>query len=189
MFLKYSIAILSAFWLSACQPSETNANQHVSKTEPVATTITAALSDDIKFLNPMNTEGRAKSFDELISEFKGKVIYVDFWASWCGPCRQQFPYSKELHQQLNGKDVVFLYISFDDSENAWRKAVEKFAMPGYHILPTDEQKQAFYNRFQISGIPRYMLIDKTGKVADDNAKRPSSKEGLLKDIEKLLAKS
>lgn len=185
MFFKHALILFGAFWLSACEPAETNANRQSENLAPVF----EHLSDDIKFINPRNAAGKPKTFDELIGEFKGKVVYVDFWASWCGPCRQQFPYSKEIHQQLEGKDVVFLYISFDDDENAWRRAIEKFAMPGYHILPTDEQKQAFYNRFQVTGIPRYMLIDKNGKVVDDNAKRPSSKEALIKDIEKLLAKS
>lgn len=107
-----------------------------------------------------------------LNDFNGKVVYLDFWASWCGPCRQQVPYAKTLQERFAGKDVVFLYISIDDREADWRKAIEEEALPGTHVLSLgfrSETPQAY----NVEGIPSYFLIHKNGTIAQRNALRPS----------------
>ena len=84
------------------------------------TTTRTRVSDKVVFINAKKKDGTDKSFAEVLSEFKGSVVYVDFWASWCGPCRGQFPHAKKLHEKLKDKPVVFLYISFDRSEEEWK---------------------------------------------------------------------
>ncbi len=123
-----------------------------------------------------------------LGDFNGKVIYIDFWASWCGPCRQQFPFAKELKEKFTEKEkkkIVFLYISIDENEESWRGAIEKLEIHGFHTISPGNWSSEACKFFKISSIPRYMLIDKTGNIADENAKRPSD-EKIYDDIIELL---
>lgn len=124
-----------------------------------------------------------------LEDFKGKVLYVDFWASWCAPCRQQFPYARELHKMLSPehlRQVVFLYISIDNDEATWKKAVEKNGIQGFNTYSPGGWNSSAVTHFGVHSIPRYMLIDKNGNIADPHAKRPSSGQEIINDIVKLI---
>ena len=126
-----------------------------------------------------NLNGQAVSLDE----FKGKVVYVDVWASWCGPCRAEFPFSKQLHDRLTDKqkkDIVFLYLSIDEKEETWKNALKTLQLFGEQGW---SPRAAQY--YGIPSIPRYMLINKKGDIVDPNAKRPSSGDAILQDMLKL----
>ena len=133
----------------------------------------------------LGTDGKYFTFDDL----KGKVVYVDFWASWCGPCRQMMPFSKELHKRFTPKQlksVVFLYISIDKTEDLWKNAIKQVGLEEMKngLVPGDWNSE-IVKYFQINSIPRYMLIDKKGNIVDINAKRPSD-EAVYDDILKLI---
>ncbi len=141
---------------------------------------------------PPNTFSFANQNGDLVSfdEFKGKVIYLDVWASWCGPCRGEFPYSKQLQERLTKKqkqEVVFLYLSIDDTEEIWKRALTTLQLPGEQGLSKGGWRSRIVQYFGIQGIPRYMLINKDGNVVDENAKRPSQTDAILADILKLVA--
>jgi len=131
----------------------------------------------------INTKFKPVSLKDL----KGKVVYIDFWASWCGPCRKMMPYSKQLHEQLTDKqkkEIEFLYISIDADTNAWKKAMDDLGLAGTHFLSPGNWKSKVCSYFQIGSIPRYMIMNKKGEIVDINAKRPAD-PGILDDLIKL----
>jgi len=127
-------------------------------------------------------------FAELMKPYKGKVVYIDFWAPWCGPCMGEMPDSKKLHKELSGKDVVFLYIAIDCTRQSWEKTIKEQGLEGEHYFANVNEAKLLSGKFNISGIPHYVLIDKEGKVKDDNASRPSEASKTLRKINELLKK-
>lgn len=125
-------------------------------------------------------------FDKLMKPYKGKVVYIDFWAPWCGPCMREMPYSKELQKELAGKDIVFLYIGISCSKESWENTIKEKGIEGEHYFANDNDGKLLSEKFNISGIPRYVLVDKDGKVTDDQALRPSYRSKLVKKINGML---
>lgn len=120
--------------------------------------------------------GKQLTFDEVKARHKGQVIYVDFWASWCGPCRGAMPASADLRKALKGKDVVFVYLSIDGSITPWKKAstAEKLANYSENYLIVNAKTSDFLKQNKLSSIPRYMIFDKTGRLTHANAPRVES---------------
>ncbi len=123
-----------------------------------------------------------------LSDLKGKVVYLDIWASWCGPCRKQFPAAKALKDQLTKKEkknIEFLYISIDNTELVWKKAISELGIEGKHGLSQGGWGSEVTAKFGVNSIPRYLIFDKKGNVVDPNAPRPNDPR--LIDILKKLA--
>lgn len=97
-----------------------------------------------------------------LEKYKGNYLLIDFWASWCGPCRQSIPKMKELYAEYHPKGFDVLSISIDKDENAWRKAMKEEKMPWQQLLSPDMDKTM--KTFQFSGIPTMYLIDPNGKI-------------------------
>lgn len=119
-------------------------------------------------------DGKAVS----LKDFAGKVIYMDLWASWCSPCRGEMKNgSPALHEKFkDNKDVVFLYISIDDNELKWKDAIKEDKIQGVHALSVGGVNSSVAKAFGVSGIPRYIIIGKDGKIFDNDATRPSQLE-------------
>ncbi|WP_291725857.1 TlpA family protein disulfide reductase [Bernardetia sp.] len=156
------------------------------------TTTTAEVEADKIYIEETNADGTTKTFEDVLAAYKGKVIYVDFWATWCPPCRGEMPSSQKLHSQFEGKDVVFLYVAFErgteraQKEAGWKKGIDKMDIKGVHFLPSNEANQGVSQKYNINSIPRYMLVDKTGKVVNQDAPRPSSGQVIAGLIEQYL---
>lgn len=112
----------------------------------------------------------------MLSEFRGKVIYLDFWATWCGPCIQSMKLSAPLKEKFKGNEnVAFVYISTDQNAQKWQgHAITNNGEPNmWHMGPSAYAASVAY---RIQTIPRYVIIDKEGKIVDANAPRPYSPE-------------
>jgi len=128
-------------------------------------------SDD---LNLQSINGQKETWKSMLKKHKGKLIYIDFWASWCRPCIAEMPFSKNLTKKY--KDVVFVYLAYGDEEKAWQKASEKHHIKENSFLITNSKSSKFINDYKIETIPRYMIVNKEGKVIHPDAPRPSSSE-------------
>ncbi|MBD5271034.1 MAG: TlpA family protein disulfide reductase [Bacteroides sp.] len=109
------------------------------------------------------------------SSFHGKWIYIDLWASWCGPCVQQIPYLKELEKTLADAPVNFVSISIDSSRDAWLKKVKDLELHGNQLLDASGNLARILN---VSGIPHFLLYDPQGKLYRYKVTRPSQPETL-----------
>ncbi|MDA3819170.1 MAG: TlpA disulfide reductase family protein [Candidatus Delongbacteria bacterium] len=110
-----------------------------------------------------------------LSDFKGKPIYIDVWASWCGPCIREMPYMDSLHNEYKDKNIVFLSVSVDENKNNWLNFLEKHT-PAWDQLHTGGWDCKLCNDYNIKAIPRFLLIDRNGKIISASAPRPSSDE-------------
>ena len=106
-------------------------------------------------------------------DFLGKYIYIDVWASWCGPCIKEAPYFKEIAKKFEGKDIVFVSISVDESKNDWLNS-QKEENDNIISLWAESWDNVLCNFFKIHAIPRFLLIDKQGLIINSNADRPSA---------------
>jgi len=99
-----------------------------------------------------------------IDSFKGKYVLVDFWASWCGPCRKAIPEIKQLYSKYKESGFEVLSVSVDTDNAAWRKAMSEENMPWAQVLSPDKNKTL--SSFMIIGIPTLYLIDREGKIVE-----------------------
>jgi len=104
--------------------------------------------------------------NDILQPNKGKVIYVDFWATWCGPCLAEMPNSKVLEHELKDRDVVFVYICLESEEKLWTATLDKYQLGGQHFFLSLKQSADIRKLFEISGIPFYLLIDKNGAIIE-----------------------
>ena len=108
-----------------------------------------------------------------INDFKGKVVYLDVWASWCLPCRRQIPKLKELKEiYKNEPDLIFMYVSIDSKLEKWKKFVRKKELHGIHLIANAFFINEFSNKYGIFAIPHFILIDKNGNVFENDTARP-----------------
>jgi len=134
---------------------------------------------------------KIQSLDALLNYFKGQSLFIDLWASWCLPCRQEFNSKNSVGSFLSKHEIVQLFISIDNpyAEQIWKSLIYEYKLNGYHLLAgaelSKDLKQKIYKNEAID-IPRYIIV-KNGKIVELNAFRPSDDQKLLKQLtEKLL---
>jgi thiol-disulfide isomerase/thioredoxin len=131
-----------------------------------------------KFVDYENYKGGKTSLDDL----KGRYVYIDVWATWCGPCIREIPALKKLETDYHTKNIEFVSISVDvaKSHGKWRDMVADKDLKGVQLFAPNAFESDFVKNYKIMGIPRFILIDPDGNIMNSNAPRPSSAE--IRDI-------
>lgn len=135
-------------------------------------------SDTIYQLSLLNRDNEPVDFKDILEKHKGKLIYVDFWATHCLPCLIAMPHSGALKMEYKNKNIQFLYISIDKDKEKWEKSEVNskiIAYPDSYILD-HEGKNAMLEYFNIKSIPRYMLFDEHGILVQNSSFGPSTDE-------------
>ena len=125
-----------------------------------------------------NVNGSKTSLESL----KGKFIYIDVWATWCGPCIGEIPALKEVEKVYHGKNIEFVSISIDEKKDfeKWKEMVATKELKGIQLFADADWKSEFVKNYAIDGIPRFILLDAEGKIVNADAPRPSDPK--LKEV-------
>ena len=108
------------------------------------------------------TDESQVAFKDILKKYKGKTLVIEVWASWCGDCVKAMPKVKEL--QANNPDVSYLFLSADKTADKWKIGIEKHELKGDHYMMNDGMKGVFGKAIDLDWIPRYIIVDKTGKI-------------------------
>ncbi len=120
-----------------------------------------------------------------LSDLKGNLVYIDIWATWCGPCIAEHHHWDKMKEEYKEKPVAFLTVSIDDSREPWEKMVKAKSMEGLQWFAENAWKSDLTQHFMVNAIPRFLLLDEEGKVLDPSADRPSGniRESLEKHLD------
>lgn len=123
-----------------------------------------------------------------LSDFKGKIVYIDFWGIYCAPCRQDIlKYVPKLHEKYHEKDVVFINICIDTNEVPWKQALSKLNLDGINLIAENWTKNPVRTEYGIYSVPHYVLIDKDGNFINNNASSPNELIGAaINEIDEAL---
>ena len=127
-----------------------------------------------KFEAYENYEGGTTSLEDL----KDKFVFIDVWATWCGPCKAEIPFLKELENKYHNKNIEFVSISVDNlsAYEKWRAMIKNQNLGGVQLIANNSFKSNFIKEYKINAIPRFIFIDPDGNIISANAPRPSNKK-------------
>ncbi len=126
--------------------------------------------------SPKFTYKSIKGKEVKLEDLKGKLVYIDVWATWCGPCKGELPHLQKLEKAYHRKPVHFVSVSVDENKAAWEKMVKDKKLGGIQLHADKNWKSDFVQAYKINGIPRFILLDKQGNIISADAPRPSSDE-------------
>ncbi len=143
---------------------------------------------NITFLDPKTKEEKNILGDfwaELSAKYRGKVVYVDIWATWCSPCKGEIPHALNLQEFYEGKDIVFVNLCLASNKSEWKKMIVNSNIHGDNYFFNKPQTQLLRDKLKFDGYPTYLIIDKEGNLINKNAPRPSSGieiKGILNEL-------
>ncbi|PXY47169.1 TlpA family protein disulfide reductase [Flavobacterium hydrophilum] len=148
---------------------------HKKKEEP--------LNEKIKFIDKTDSANLVK---DVIKELNGKRFYIDIWATWCGPCKEEFKHNAKLYELLKSKGITMVYISIDkdNRDKQWKEMAQFYNLEGYHIRANeklDTDLRTLYGN-QSMGIPWHFLTDENGTIIKKSLSGPSEIENLEKQL-------
>ena len=121
----------------------------------------------------VDSKNNITTLKKIIQENPGKVIYIDFWASWCAPCRRAFPSYISLKKEYSKEKVLFLFISGDQDSNKWKLAAQEEKLSNSY-LAINYKDSKFYKELKLTIFPRYLIFDKKGQLSIKKAPGPDS---------------
>ncbi len=148
--MKKTILLLVAFATFSCG----NAQKTQFSNEALSTAL-------------LSIDGGQVAFQNILNQHKGKTLVIEIWASWCSDCVKAMPKVKSLQNDFPEADYVF--ISMDKTPDAWKNGIAKHELKGEHYMANDQMKGIFGKAMDVNWIPRYIVVDKTGKIALYNA--------------------
>lgn len=136
------------------------------------------IQKEVKRAHFITRQNKGITLLDLLNENKGKLVYIDFWASWCAPCRSAMPASRDLQKKYKDKDIVFIYISIDKDFEKWDRAsiTEDLSFSKNNFFAVNYPNATLYEVLKLNAIPRYLLYDKNGELLNENAPEPGTKE-------------
>lgn len=186
---------LVAFCNSAEEIDTAITNRTLSRIDPLLNSYKRYIADDLALKRQFPKGADSPTFEGYenfngestsLSDLKGKYVYVDVWATWCGPCKVEIPSLKKVASIYKDKNIEFVSISVDDdrrhggswekANESWKKMVEEKELSGVQLYSPKGWQSEFIRDYKINSIPRFILIDPEGKVVSASAPRPSSEE-------------
>lgn len=167
--------------LVSCKKEQTPQPEIVLST-PEGTS-TTEFSGEVLQQEIITFEGNITTFERALRAYRGKPILIDIWTSWCSDCIKGMPKVHKLQEEF---DLVYMFLSFDRSEDSWREGVKRYKTIGENFLiPESSRKQLFKKALEIDWIPRYILVDHTGKIAHFRAVEADDPK-LIEKIKELI---
>ena len=111
-----------------------------------------------------------------LADFRGSYVYIDMWATWCNPCRKEIPHLKALEEMMKGASIKFVSLSTDGDRDKWAQFLREEQMSGVQLYIGP--RSSFQKAYKINGIPRFILLDKEGRIISNDMSRPSAPETL-----------
>ncbi|MEZ5031736.1 MAG: TlpA disulfide reductase family protein [Saprospiraceae bacterium] len=190
---------LTRFYAAAGDIDSLVTREATGSLEPMLTSYSRYLKSSIALKKELPNGSPSPSFSDFenidgtttsLSDLKGHYVYVDVWATWCGPCKAEIPHLKEVEQAYHDRNIRFVSLSIDDDRthgDSWDKAREDWKamvaekeLGGIQLFAPNGWKTDFVTAYKINGIPRFILIDPDGNIVSPDAPRPSSSK--LKEL-------
>lgn len=132
---------------------------------------------------PVKTSGD-QFLKTLAEKHAGYVVYIDVWAPWCGPCRSEMEYAPSLKKALKDQPVHFVYLCGSGGKDAQEGCIKKYNLAGDHYYLERDTYEEITGKFNISGIPTFMIMDKNGIIVNQKAPRPSNKTTIIDTLKR-----
>lgn len=165
-------------------------NEEIAKTDGISSHLKVNETPVVpvkELTNPEKNHPQGCLVDSIVARYKGKVVVIDFWATWCAPCIMAISESRELKAEMLNKDVVFVYITSRSSpKKLWESKIQGIGGEHYYLNRGEEWESiTFSDKYGFSGIPTYMLFDADGNFREKKTSYPGNEE-MRKKIERLL---
>lgn len=170
-------------------------NSSLKSVDPMLDSYRRYINEEIAMKKELPKGAPSPSFEDFenyngektsLADLKGKYVYIDVWATWCGPCKAEIPSLKKVEKDYHDKNIAFVSMSIDDDRSHggswekanedWKKMVSEKELGGIQLFAPKGWQTEFVKEYRINGIPRFILIDPEGNIVSASAPRPSSDE-------------